>query len=156
MRKLIMVLGLVALVASTAPSEAGQPVCVPFRGISRSNLQRTQTGVASWYGKECQGDATASGEAYNMYGLTAAHPTLPLGTKVRVTNLRNKRSIVLRINDRGPYFGGRLLDVSKAAAIRLGFLGYGMTAVSIHVLSLPNHVNPRPTCPGAILHPFAH
>ncbi|MGH9455260.1 MAG: septal ring lytic transglycosylase RlpA family protein, partial [Terriglobia bacterium] len=94
MRKLITVLGLATLVAFTASSEAGQPSCLPFSGISRPNLRHTQQGLASWYGMECQGNFTASGEFYDMNGLTAAHPTLPLGTKVRVTNLRNKRSIV--------------------------------------------------------------
>ncbi|MGH9430696.1 MAG: septal ring lytic transglycosylase RlpA family protein [Terriglobia bacterium] len=152
MRKLIMVLGLVALVACTAPSEAGQPSCLPFSGISRAKRRQTQRGLASWYGMECQGNSTASGESYNMNGLTAAHPTLPLGTKVRVTNLRNKRSIILRINDRGPYFGGRLLDVSKAAAIRLGFLSYGKARVTIDVVSMPKGTPERPTCPGAVVH----
>ncbi len=152
MRKLIMAMGLVALVAFTAPSEAGQPSCLPFSGISRSNLHHTQRGLASWYGKECQGNSTASGECYNMNGLTAAHLTLPLGTKVRVTNLRNKRSVILRINDRGPYFGGRLLDVSKAAAIRLDFLASGKAPVKIDVVSMPKVASSRVICPGTTLH----
>lgn len=151
MRKLIMALGLMGLMVFTAPSEAGQPTCLPFEGIRRDHLHHTQRGLASWYGKECQGNFTASGEAYNMNGLTAAHPTLPLGTKVRVTNMRNRRSIVLRINDRGPYFGGRLLDVSRAAATRLGFLSRGKARVKIDVVSMPKGIIQRPTCPGATL-----
>ncbi|HUY14904.1 MAG TPA: septal ring lytic transglycosylase RlpA family protein [Terriglobia bacterium] len=151
MRKLMMALGLMVLVVFTASSEAGQPSCLPFDGISRDHRHRTQRGLASWYGKECQGNSTASGEAYNMNGLTAAHPTLPLGTKVRVTNLRNRRSVVLRINDRGPYFGDRLLDVSRAAATRLGFLSRGKAPVKIDVISMPKGAFQRPTCPGATL-----
>jgi len=73
--------------------------------------QRVQVGEASWYGPGFQGRPTASGEIYNQWAMTAAHPTLPLGSVVRVTNLDERKSAVLRITDRGPYYGGRVLDV---------------------------------------------
>jgi rare lipoprotein A len=150
MRQIIMALGLAALVAFTAPSDAGQPSCLPFSGVYRA-ARRSQRGLASWYGMECQGNFTASGEFYDMNKLTAAHPTLPLGTQVRVTNLRNNRTVTLRINDRGPYFENRLLDVSKAAAIRLGFMASGKAPVRIDVISIPKGTAQRLTCPGACL-----
>lgn len=91
----------------------------------------TSTGVASYY---WQGRGTASGERFNPGALTAAHRTLPFGTKVRVTNLRNGRTVVVRINDRGPFVRGRVIDVSRAAASELGFTGSGVTRVSLAVL----------------------
>jgi rare lipoprotein A len=101
-----------------------------------SLLPKGELGLASWYGEESSG-VTASGEAFDKKELTAAHRTLPLGSKIEVTNLRNNRSLVLRVNDRGPNVTGRLLDVSKAAAERLGFVGSGRTPVRVRVLSLP-------------------
>mgnify|MGYP001806356031 CR=1 FL=1 len=90
-----------------------------------------QTGVASYY---WQGKGTASGERFNADAMTAAHRSLPFNTKVQVTNLRNGRSVVVRINDRGPFIRGRIIDVSKAAAGELGFKGHGLTKVSIKVI----------------------
>ena len=90
-----------------------------------------QAGTASWYGSECQGLPTASGEPYDQYGLTAAHKLLPLGTRVRVTNLRNGRSVVVRINDRGPYAGSRIIDLTRTAADRLGMREAGTARVRI-------------------------
>ena len=78
----------------------------------------------------------ANGEVYDMYGLTAAHKTLPLNTIVRVTNLNNGKSLILRINDRGPYVKGRILDCSYGAALKLGFVGEGTTKVKIEVMEL--------------------
>jgi rare lipoprotein A len=92
------------------------------------------TGRASWYGKEQQGGPTASGERFDMYALTAAHRTLRMGTRVRVTNLRNGRSVVVRINDRGPYGRGRVIDVSFAAARALGMIDDGVVPVRLEVL----------------------
>ncbi|OXT02900.1 hypothetical protein B7H23_03205 [Notoacmeibacter marinus] len=86
-------------------------------------------GKASWYGPGFHGKKTASGERFNQNAMTAAHKTLPLGTKVKVTNKRNGRSIVVRINDRGPYAHGRVLDLSKGAASKLGFIRSGHTSV---------------------------
>ena len=94
-----------------------------------------QIGTASWYGDYFVGKPTASGEPYNMYGLTAAHPTLPLGSYVRVTNLRNGRSIVLRINDRGPVVPGRIIDVSYSAARVLQFKSRGIQRVRLDVVT---------------------
>ena len=98
----------------------------------------TQQGVASWYGPGFHGRPTASGEPYDMEAMTAAHPSLPLGTRVRVTVLTTGRRTDLRVNDRGPFTKGRVLDVSRAAARRLGFLQRGTARVRIEVLRLPS------------------
>jgi rare lipoprotein A len=90
-----------------------------------------ETGIASWYGEDFHGKQTANGELYNMQALTAAHRTLPLPTIVRVTNLENGRSIRLRVNDRGPYARGRIIDVSKRAADLLGFKQNGTARVRV-------------------------
>jgi rare lipoprotein A len=93
-----------------------------------------QVGTASWYGDYFQGRPTASGEPYNMFDLTAAHPTLPLGTKVRVTNLRNGRAVVVRINDRGPIVPGRIIDVSYSTARVLNFKSKGLQRVRLDIV----------------------
>ena len=92
-------------------------------------------GLASWYGQRHQGRATASGEAYDMNLLTAAHRTIPFGTRLRVTNVENGRSVVVRVNDRGPWVNDRVLDVSLAAAKALGMVGDGLARVEIVVLA---------------------
>jgi rare lipoprotein A len=94
-----------------------------------------QIGTASWYGSYFQGRATASGEPYDMYDLTAAHPTLPLGSWVRVTNLRNGRAVVVRINDRGPIVPGRIIDLSFNTARVLHFDSKGLQRVRLDVVS---------------------
>lgn len=94
----------------------------------------TQLGMASWYGKAFHGKKTASGERFNMHALTAAHRVLPLGSKVLVTNLANGNTVVLRINDRGPFHNDRVIDVSKKAAKKLGFIKQGKTKVKIKVI----------------------
>ena len=91
-------------------------------------------GVASWYGAKFHGRTTASGEPYDMNAMTAAHPSLPFGTKVRVTNLENGRAVVLRINDRGPFAKGRIIDVSRHAAEHLGFLGADLVRVRVEAI----------------------
>jgi rare lipoprotein A len=88
-------------------------------------------GLASWYGDDFHGRRTANGEVYDMEGLSAAHPTLPMPSYVRVTNLNNRRSIILRVNDRGPYHANRVVDVSKRAAHLLGFHGNGVARVRV-------------------------
>jgi len=93
-----------------------------------------QIGTASWYGDYFQGKPTASGEPYNMYDLTAAHPTLPLGSWVRVTNLRNGRAVVVRINDRGPVVPGRIIDLSYNTARVLQFKSQGLQLVRLDVV----------------------
>ncbi len=95
---------------------------------------RTQTGIASWYGPTFHGRTTSSGEPYNMLGLTAAHRTLPFGTFVRVTNLANERSLVVRINDRGPFVRGRIIDLSYTAAKILDLTTSGVGKVRLRVL----------------------
>lgn len=96
-----------------------------------------QKGIASYYAGEFHGRKTSSGEIFDMNGLTCAHRMLPLGTIIRVVNLENGRSIVLRVNDRGPFKRGRILDVSREGARRLGFLEKGTALVSIEVLRYP-------------------
>jgi len=100
--------------------------------LLRREPGRVQVGLASWY--DLEGRRTASGERFDQRGLTAAHRSLPLGTRVRITNLANGRSVRVRINDRGPFARGRVIDVSRAAAERLGMLGSGTTRVRIEVL----------------------
>jgi rare lipoprotein A len=98
-------------------------------------------GVASWYGPGFHGERTANGEVYNQYGLTAAHPMLPLGTKIEVRNQVNGRKVWLRVNDRGPYKKGRILDLSKLAAEQLGIVDDGTAPVSIRVVRWPERVD---------------
>ena len=91
-------------------------------------------GISSFYAEDFHGKLTANGEVYDMYGLTAAHKTLPLNTIVRVTNISNNKSLILRINDRGPYVKGRILDCSYGAAKKLGFVNDGTADVKIKVI----------------------
>ena len=93
-----------------------------------------QEGIASWYGPKFQGRPTASGEIFDMHRMTAAHRTLPLGARVRVINLENGRSVVVRINDRGPFVKNRIIDLSREAARRLGFVRQGTARVRIVAL----------------------
>lgn len=93
-----------------------------------------QRGIASWYGSKFHGRRTSSGEPYDMYSMTAAHKTLPLPTYARVTNLQNGRSVVLRVNDRGPFHSNRIIDLSYAAAWKLGILAKGTGFVEIEAL----------------------
>lgn len=95
---------------------------------------KVQEGMASWYGKEFHGRPTASGETFNMYAMTAAHRTLPLGSTVRVTNLDNGRDATITVNDRGPFVKGRILDCSYGAAKELGYAGAGLARVRIEVV----------------------
>lgn len=94
-----------------------------------------QRGIASWYGKKFHGRRTSSGETYNMYGMTAAHKSLPLPAYVRVTNLDNKRSIIVRVNDRGPFHEGRIIDLSYAAASKLGVVETGTAPVEVRIIN---------------------
>jgi rare lipoprotein A len=123
-----------------APASAGQySVGTPYRVggriyVPREEFDYDRVGTASWYGADFHGRRTASGEIYNMHALTAAHPTLPLSTVVRVSNLDNGLSVVVRINDRGPYVGNRIIDLSRAGARTLGFDARGTTRVRVTVL----------------------
>src|ERR1700734_4074597 len=93
-----------------------------------------QVGTASWYGEDFEGKTTASGEDYEMYDMTAAHPTLPLGSYVRVTNLRNGRAVVVKVNDRGPIVEGRIIDLSYGAAQVLQFQQRGLQRVRLDLV----------------------
>lgn len=93
-----------------------------------------ERGIASWYGKKFHGRRTSSGETYNMYAMTAAHKTLPLPTYVRVTNLSNNRTIVVRVNDRGPFHENRIIDLSYTGATKLGMLKQGTALVEVQVI----------------------
>ncbi len=95
----------------------------------------TKIGKASWYGKPFHGRLTANGERYNMYGMTAAHKTYALGTRLKVTNLRNRRSVIVRVNDRGPFHSTRKIDLSYGAAKKIGMIHKGVSRVKIEVLS---------------------
>jgi rare lipoprotein A len=111
----------------TAPSQ--EPAAVQgYREAYR------ETGTASWYGKEFHGRKTANGEIFDMYGISAAHRILPLGTTIRVTNLDNYKSINVRVNDRGPFARNRVLDLSYGAAKELGFVAQGTARVKIEAL----------------------
>lgn len=106
-----------------------------------------ERGIASWYGTKFHGHRTSSGETYDMYAMTAAHKSLPLPTYARVTNLRNGRSVVVKINDRGPFHDNRIVDLSYAAAARLGILGQGTGLVEVRAVQpgeAPNQTAPGP------------
>ena len=96
-----------------------------------------QRGIASWYGKDFHGKKTSNGEIYDMYAMTAAHKTLPLGTYVRVQHLANNRSVEVRVNDRGPFVRGRIIDLSYSAAKDLGIVGPGTAKVEVFALGTP-------------------
>jgi rare lipoprotein A len=97
----------------------------------------TQEGMASWYGRKFHGRKTSNGEIYDMYAMTGAHKTLPMGTQVKVVNLQNGREVVIRINDRGPFVRGRIIDLSYAAAKQVGLVGPGTARVRIETLGQP-------------------
>ena len=121
--------------ASAGVYKVGKPYQV--KGVwyyPAENGDYNKTGIASWYGEKFHGRRTANGEIYDMNALTAAHKTLPMPVRVRVTNLANGRSLVLRINDRGPFVNGRIIDVSRRAAQLLGFQKLGTAKVRVTVL----------------------
>ncbi|TDR32975.1 septal ring lytic transglycosylase RlpA family protein [Hydromonas duriensis] len=99
-----------------------------------TKLRALQTGVASYYGPGFHGRRTANGETFNMNAMTAAHRTLPFGTKLKVTNLNNGQSTIVRVNDRGPYVGGRIIDLSVAAAKQIGSTTSGTAQVKLEVV----------------------
>lgn len=93
-------------------------------------------GEASWYGEQFHGKKTANGETYDMHAMTAAHRTLPFGTLIKVTNLENDKNVTVRVNDRGPFVGNRVLDLSRAAATQIGLAGAGVGKVEVRVLKV--------------------
>jgi len=151
---LASVLVVVSLGAAQGPTSSGSkdtqsttPRNTVMGSKSRSQAKTThhqpyQVGTASWYGEYFEGRATASGEPYNMHELTAAHPTLPLGSWVRVTNLRNGRVVHVRINDRGPIIPGRIIDLSYGAAQVLHFQNQGLQRVRLDLVS-PRDAQPE-------------
>ncbi|MDN5277950.1 MAG: rare lipoprotein [Clostridiales bacterium] len=113
-----------------ADSSSDNSVVFPTAGIY-------QTGIASWYGAEYQGLPTASGEAFDRNSMTAAHKELPFQTWVEVTNLENGRQVTVRINDRGPFVAGRIIDLSEKAADELGMKNAGLAQVSLKIVGAP-------------------
>jgi rare lipoprotein A len=104
-------------------------------GANELHTKKIVTGAASWYGPGFHGRRTANGERYDMNKLTAAHKTLPFGTRVRVTNARTGQSVVVRINDRGPFVGRRVIDLSKGAARAVGLIASGVAPVKLEILA---------------------
>lgn len=145
--------GLLVVIPSVNPTVTGNPGNPPPadaaapQNTSKTNNQNVSKSqpkplaiwecTTSWYGEDFDGKQTANGETYDMYADTAAHPTLPLGSIVRVVNTRNHRSQVVRINDRGPYVEGRELDVSYQVARKLGFDQHGLAKVRLELLKVP-------------------
>jgi rare lipoprotein A len=123
------------------PSKPGYPK--PYRALGKwyqplpHSVGFRQRGTASWYGRDFHGKRTSSGESYDMYAMTAAHKTLPLGTLVQVKNLANRRSVAVRINDRGPFVRGRIIDLSYAAADKIDMIGPGTAPVEIEAVAHP-------------------
>ncbi len=105
-----------------------------YTPITDTTTPFTQRGIGSWYGKKFHGQKTSSGELYDMYKITAAHPTLPIPSYARVTNLANGRQIIVRINDRGPFHSTRIIDLSYTAALKLGYLGSGSSQIEVERL----------------------
>jgi rare lipoprotein A len=128
-----------APIVSATPALLAPPITTPERASQR----RTDVlhGIASWYGSVLDGHRTASGERFDMYAMTACHPTLPFGTIVRVVDLKTKKSVVVRINDRGILSEGRIIDLSYAAAQELHITKAGIAPVALEVISLgkPHH-----------------
>jgi rare lipoprotein A len=152
---LVVLVGTTGLLAAQPPNTPGtanskSEIARPEKGNGTKNSvtakavsHRTRTpkpyqvGTASWYGKAFHGRTTASGEPYDMFQFTAAHRQLPLGTLVKVTNLRNGRSVVVRVNDRGPVPRTRIIDLSYGAARIIGIPGYGIQPVRLDVIQQP-------------------
>ena len=145
-RQMIQIPGAAALIAAApflascaerevplAPLVHTDPALAPAAVQEYREVYR-ETGMASWYGKEFHGRKTASGETFDMYGISAAHRILPLGTTIRVTNLDNYMSIKVRVNDRGPFARNRVLELSYGAAKELGFVAQGTARVKVEAL----------------------
>ena len=128
-RRALLAAGFLALAAAPA-----------FAGSAKVQGQ----GVASFYGREHHGGPTASGERFNMHAMTAAHRTAPLGSRLKVTNLKNGKSVVVRVNDRGPFVKGRIIDLSRGAAEVLGFTGAGLTRVAVETAGTGAETGPAP------------
>jgi rare lipoprotein A len=117
--------------ATTMPATGAKASVSSPAPAAKTTRHWYQLGHASWYGKYFQGQPTASGESYNMYDLTCAHRSLPLGSLIRVTNLRNHKSVIVRVNDRGPVPDDRIVDLSYAAAVSLGVQGVAKVGLEL-------------------------
>jgi len=140
------------VVASTEElprSKSGNPPFYEVYGVRytvmNSSIGYKERGVASWYGKKFHGRKTSNQEDYNMYAMTAAHKSLPLPSYVRVRNLRNNKSIVVRVNDRGPFVDNRIIDLSYAGAMKLDMVGTGTSLVEVTAITFDDPPGDRPT-----------
>jgi rare lipoprotein A len=129
LRLSLVLLSLIFLPTACAPKKVPYPPYEPGKEI-----RYRETGIASWYGEDFHGKKTANGETYDMHAMTAAHRTLPFGTRVRVTNLGNRSQTEVRINDRGPFIPGRIIDLSRSGAKELGMLGPGTARVLVEAV----------------------
>lgn len=148
--RLAVLLSVASLVAGAAGgphnSEAASSRGTPNPIVQTKRRSKPyQVGTASWYGEYFEGKPTASGEPYEMQDFTAAHPNLPMGTFVKVTNLRNGKSVIVRINDRGPVVEGRIIDVSYNAAKILGFKAQGIQKVRLDLVASQTVAVSRPS-----------
>jgi rare lipoprotein A len=136
-KSLLLIAAVAIAAACGGPTKSAQGKTItPKRGVTRPVDRGVQHGKGTWYGADWHGKPTASGERYDRWSMTAAHRTLPMNSIVRVTNQRNGRSVTLRINNRGPYGKGRIIDVSEAAAGKLGMKEAGVVPVTVEVLKL--------------------
>ncbi|MGH9521653.1 MAG: septal ring lytic transglycosylase RlpA family protein [Terriglobales bacterium] len=132
-----------AIPSLTAQNRSADPPAKPTQAAQKDVAVKRhwyQIGKASWYGPKFQGKETASGETFDMYDLTAAHRKLPLGTLVRVTNLENGKQVTVRINDRGPVYHSRIIDLSMKAAKLLGLKAAGVQTVRLDVIAVPQEL----------------
>lgn len=126
---------LITTLLSCSPSPRYASPETPTKTTSKPSTKKVKSdGIASWYGPGFQGRKTANGEKFDMHALTAAHKELPFGTMVEVTNLDNGRKVVVRINDRGPFVKGRVIDLSKKAAQSIGMIEQGHAPVKLRIL----------------------
>jgi len=129
-------------------TKAGNPDSYVVLGkryhVMKSSRGYVERGIASWYGKKFHGHKTSNGEVYNMYAMTAAHKTLPIPTYVQVTNLNNGKQVIVRVNDRGPFHENRIIDLSYAAASKLGISGHGTGMVELRAIE-PGEPATQPT-----------
>jgi len=125
---------MIGVPASDPRADGAPDVAALASAIERGLVTAVQEGLVSWYGAAFHNRPTASGELFDSTGMTMAHPTLPFGTRVKVTNVRNGRSVVVRVNDRGPFVGQRIADLSRAAAEQLGMVKRGVVKARIEVV----------------------
>jgi len=127
---------MLVVMASCSPAPRYTSAVQPWVGSSPESLRRVQEGVASFYGEDFHGRKTANGEIYDMHAMSAAHRALPYNTRVLVTNLDNGKKVEVRINDRGPFVKGRIIDLSYGAARKIGMVGPGTARVRLEVLEM--------------------